>query len=94
MKKSISLRGFSAYRLWAQLPSLETSHLPDVIMFAAGIALFYGVVIVGRGWFGPFTPSVEISRSPWALPAYAGYSLLRITIAYLLSMAFALAYLP
>jgi NitT/TauT family transport system permease protein len=74
------------------LPSLETSHLPDVIMFAAGIALFYGVVIVGRGWFGPFTPSVEISRSPWALPAYAGYSLLRITIAYLLSMAFALAY--
>ncbi|MFZ0318292.1 MAG: ABC transporter permease subunit [Candidatus Sulfotelmatobacter sp.] len=92
MKKSISLRGFSAYRLWAQLPSLETSHLPDVIMFAAGIAIFYGVVIVGRGWFGPFTPSVEISRNPWALPAYAGYSLLRITIAYLLSLAFALAY--
>jgi NitT/TauT family transport system permease protein len=92
MKKSISLRGFSAYRLWAQLPSLETSHLPDVIMFGAGIALFYGVVAVGRGWFGPFTPSVEISRSPWALPAYAGYSLLRITIAYLLSLAFALAY--
>jgi NitT/TauT family transport system permease protein len=92
MKKSISLRGFSAYRLWAQLPSLEVSHLPDVIMFAAGIALFYGVVTVGRGWLGPFTPSVEISRSPWALPAYAGYSLLRITIAYLLSLAFALAY--
>ena len=92
MKKSISLRGFSAYRLWAQLPSLEVSHLPDVVMFAAGIALFYGVVTVGRGWLGPFTPSVEISRSPWALPAYAGYSLLRITIAYLLSLAFALAY--
>jgi NitT/TauT family transport system permease protein len=92
MKKSISLRGFSAYRLWAQLPSLEVSHLPDVIMFAAGIALFYGVVTVGRGWLGPFTPSVEISRSPWALPAYAGYSLLRITIAYLLSLGFALAY--
>jgi NitT/TauT family transport system permease protein len=92
MKKSISLRGFSAYRLWAQLPSLETSHLPDVIMFAAGIAMFYGVVTVGRGWFGPFTPSVEISLRPWALPAYAGYSLLRITVAYLLSLAFALAY--
>ena len=92
MKKSISLRGFSAYRLWAQLPSLEVSHLPDVVMFAAGIALFYGVVTVGRGWLGPFTPSVEISRSPWALPAYAGYSLLRITIAYLLSLGFALAY--
>jgi NitT/TauT family transport system permease protein len=92
MKKSISLRGFSAYRLWSQLPSLEASHLPDVIMFAAAIALFYGVAIVGRDWLGPFTPSVEISRSPWALPAYAGYSLLRITIAYGLSLGFALTY--
>ncbi len=92
MKKSITLRGFSAYRLWSQLPSIESSHLPDVIMFAAGIAIFYGVASVGRSWFGPFTPTVEISRSVWALPAYAGYSLLRITIAYLLSLMFALVY--
>ncbi len=92
MKKSITLRGFSAYRLWSQLPSLETSRLPDVIMFAAGIAIFYGVASVGRTWFGPFTPTVEISRSVRALPAYAGYSLLRIAIAYLLSLIFALVY--
>jgi len=92
MKKSITLRGFSAYRLWSQLPSIEASHLPDVIMFAAGIALFYGVASVGRSWLGPFTPTVEISRSVRALPAYAGYSLLRIAIAYMLSLGFALAY--
>jgi NitT/TauT family transport system permease protein len=92
MKKNISLRGFSAYRLWSQLPSLEVSHLPDVIMFGAGIAIFYAVVTVGRSWLGPFTPAVEISRSLWALPAYAGYSLLRITVAYLLSLGFALLY--
>jgi NitT/TauT family transport system permease protein len=92
MKKSISLRGFSAYRLWSQLPSLETSHLPDLIMFGATIAVFYGVVTVGRSWLGPITPSVEISRSLWALPAYAGYSLLRIAIAYFLSLVFALVY--
>ena len=92
MKKSITLRGFSPYRLWSQLPSIESSHLPDVIMFAAGIAIFYGVASVGRSWFGPFTPTVEISRSVWALPAYAGYSLLRITIAYALSLLFALVY--
>jgi NitT/TauT family transport system permease protein len=92
MKKSISLRGFSAYRLWAQLPSIEVSHLPDVLMFAAAIALFYGVVIVGRSWLGPFVPSVEISRSVRALPAYAGYSLLRISIAYFLSLIFTLVY--
>ena len=40
----------------------------------------------------PFTPQVEISRSPLALVAYAGYSLLRITIAYALSLAFTLVY--
>ncbi|MGA9388920.1 MAG: ABC transporter permease subunit [Candidatus Sulfotelmatobacter sp.] len=44
------------------------------------------------GGFGPFTPSVEISRSLRALPAYAGYSLLRITAAYILSLAFTLVY--
>ncbi len=92
MKKSASLRGFSAYRIWTQLPSIEISYLPDLLMFGAGIALFYGVLVVGRTWLGPFTPEVEISRSLLALPAYAGYSLLRITIAYLLSLAFALVY--
>jgi NitT/TauT family transport system permease protein len=92
MKKSITLRGFSAYRLWTQLPRIEVSHLPDVIMFAAGIALFYGVVTVGHSWLGPFTPTVEISRSLRALPAYAGYSLLRITIAYVLSLGFTMVY--
>jgi NitT/TauT family transport system permease protein len=90
--KRITFRGFSAYRLWEQLPRIEVSYLPDLIMFAAGLALFYGVVSVGRTWFGPFTPEVAISRSPLALPAYAGYSLLRITIAYVLSLAFTLVY--
>src|SRR5579885_2439524 len=90
MKKNISLRGFSAYRIWAQLPSLEVSYLPDLLMFAAAITLFYGVLVIARTWLGPFTPQVEISRSLWALPAYAGYSLLRITIAYILSLAFTL----
>jgi NitT/TauT family transport system permease protein len=92
MKRSTSLRGFSAYRIWAQLPSIEISYLPDVLMFGAGIALFYGVLVVGRTWLGPFTPQVEISRSPLALVPYAGYSLLRITIAYVLSLVFTLVY--
>jgi NitT/TauT family transport system permease protein len=92
MKKSASLRGFSAYRIWTQLPSIEISYLPDLLMFGAGIALFYGVLRVGQTWLGPFTPEVEISRSPWALAAYAGYSLLRITIAYALSLSFTLVY--
>jgi NitT/TauT family transport system permease protein len=92
MKKSISLRGFSAHRIWAQLPGIEISYLPDLLMFGAALALFYGLLMVGRTWLGPFTPQVEISRRPLALVAYAGYSLLRMTLAYLLSLAFTLVY--
>ena len=92
MKRRVALAAFSPYRLWSQLPRIETSNLPDLIMFAAGLAIFYGVLVVGRFWLGPFTPEVEISRSLWALPVYAGYSLLRISIAYVLSLAFTLVY--
>jgi NitT/TauT family transport system permease protein len=92
MKRTINLRGFSAYRIWTLLPSLEISYLPDLLMFGSAIALFYAVMMVGKTWLGPFTPEVAISRSLWSLPAYAGYSLLRITIAYLFSLAFTLVY--
>jgi NitT/TauT family transport system permease protein len=92
MKKSVTLRGFSAYRIWTQLPRLEISYLPDLLMFGAGLALFYGLLVVGRKWLGPFTPVVDIELGPLALPAYAAYSLLRITLAYVLSLAFTLGY--
>ena len=88
----MSLRAFAPYRIWAHLPTVEISYVPDILMFAAVLAGFYGLIVVGRLWLGPFTPEVEISRSPLALPAYAGYSLLRITIAYFLSLAFTLVY--
>jgi NitT/TauT family transport system permease protein len=92
MKRSDRMGTLNALRLWSVLPRVEAALLPDVLMFAAGLALFYGVVVVGRSWLGPFTPTVEISRDPKALPLYAGYSLLRITIAYALSLLFTLVY--
>jgi NitT/TauT family transport system permease protein len=92
MRKPEGLGTFSPYRLWSQRPRFEASHVPDLLMFAAGLAIFYGVVLVGRIWLGPLTPQVEISRSPLALPVYAGYSLLRITVAYLFSLIFTLVY--
>jgi len=90
MARADTFKSLSPYRLWAVLPRL--GGLPELLMFAAGIAAFYGILVVGRTWFGPFTPSVEISRSPLALPGYAALSLLRITIAYILSLAFTLVY--
>jgi NitT/TauT family transport system permease protein len=92
MKRPQGIAAFSPYRLWSLLPRFEVSHLPDVLMFAAGLAIFYGILVVGRTWFGPFTPAVEISRSPAALPVYAAFSLLRIGVAYALSLIFTLVY--
>ena len=83
---------FSPYRLWSLLPRMGASHFPDALMFGMAISLFYGVLMVARNWLGPITPQVEISRSLLALPGYAALSLLRITIAYLLSLAFTLVY--
>ncbi len=74
------------------LPRPSAASLPDLVMFGAGLALFYGIVEVGRNWFGPFRPQVQISRSLAALPLYAGYSLLRIAFAYVLSLIFAIVY--
>jgi NitT/TauT family transport system permease protein len=79
-------------RIWSVLPRASVAGLPDLIMFSGGLALFYGIVEVGRNWLGPFHPQVEISRSLGALPIYAGYSLLRIALAYVLSLLFAVSY--
>lgn len=68
------------------------SRLADVLIFAVGLAIFYGILQIARTWFGPYTPVVHISRHPSALPGYAAYSLLRIVIAYLISLVFAIAY--
>jgi NitT/TauT family transport system permease protein len=80
------------YWQWLRLPERTSLHWPDVLMFAAGLSLFYGVVAVARTWLGPVSPQAVISRSPWALFGYAGYSVLRITAAYVLSLAFTLVY--
>ena len=86
------LRLRSPLRIWSMLPRPTVVGLPDLVMFAAGLALFYVIVEIGRNWLGPFQAQVEISRSPAALPVYAGYSLLRIALAYLLSLIFAIVY--
>ena len=77
---------------WSLLPEQTWSLLTDLFLFAAGLSVFYFVLLLARSWFGPFNPHVEIARDPSHLPLYAAYSLLRITIAYILSLAFTLVY--
>jgi NitT/TauT family transport system permease protein len=64
----------------------------DMCVAGIGLACFYGVVVVARYWFGHSEPEIVISQSPRALPLYAFYSIVRIGLAYLLSLAFAIGY--
>ena len=70
----------------------KTSFAADVAVFAGILAILYALVVSGRIWLSPFTPVANISSSPRALPLYAAYSLVRISIAYILSLLFALGY--
>ncbi len=64
----------------------------DLLMVGFGLALFYGMLTLARTWLGPFTPNVVISVRPSALPGYTAYSLLRMAVAYVLSIGFSLVY--
>jgi NitT/TauT family transport system permease protein len=68
------------------------SRLTDLLLFSVALALFYAILSIARTWLGPFTPAVEISQSPAALPRYAAYSLLRMAAAYAFSLLFSLVY--
>jgi NitT/TauT family transport system permease protein len=66
--------------------------LMDATVFAALFATIYAIVAVARYWFSAPVAAVEISLSPTAIPLYAFYSLVRMIVAYLLSLIFAIAY--
>jgi NitT/TauT family transport system permease protein len=68
------------------------SALVDLLVFSIVLATIFGVLTIGRYWLGAITPVARISHSPSALPAYAFYSLVRMMVAYFLSLFFAVGY--
>jgi NitT/TauT family transport system permease protein len=64
----------------------------DAIVFGVLFATIYAIVAVARYWFSAPVAAVQISLSPWAIPRYAFYSLVRMIVAYVLSLAFAIGY--
>ncbi|HYT21713.1 MAG TPA: ABC transporter permease subunit [Candidatus Polarisedimenticolia bacterium] len=66
--------------------------LMDIAVFLFVFAAIFGIYAIGRSWLGPVGPRAEISQDPRVLPLYALYSLVRISVAYALSLVFALAY--
>jgi NitT/TauT family transport system permease protein len=68
------------------------SRLVDAVVFAAMALLIYGLWRTGHAWTQPAISEARISTRPSALPVYAFDSLLRIAIAYVFSLVFAIAY--
>ena len=69
-----------------------TPFLVDLGVAACALAVFFAVVSTGVYWFQKPIPVVAISSSIGALPLYAFYSIVRMAIAYFLSLAFAVTY--
>jgi NitT/TauT family transport system permease protein len=68
------------------------SVLVDLLVFAVVLGAILAILSTVRYWLGVVTPAAHISRSPAMLPLYSFYSLVRIGVAYVLSLAFAVAY--
>jgi NitT/TauT family transport system permease protein len=63
----------------------------DFALLAGLVGAIFGILSLAGEW-REFRPAVHIDLSPSALPAYVFYSLSRGLIAYVLSLAFTLAY--
>ena len=60
---------------------------------SARLAIFFAIVSTGRYWLGKPAPiAANLALHQRSLPLYAFYSIVRIGIAYLLSLIFAIAY--
>jgi len=75
-----------------QVLERSTPFFLDLGIMAVGLACFYAIVRIAMFWAGRPEPQMVVSLSPRALPLYAFYSVVRIGLAYLLSLAFAITY--
>jgi NitT/TauT family transport system permease protein len=66
--------------------------LLDLGVAGSLLALFYVILWVARSWLHSAVPEVTIYRSPSHLPVYALESTVRIFVAYILSLIFAIVY--
>jgi NitT/TauT family transport system permease protein len=82
----------SAVLARARFPIALPSLVRDLPILLAAFALFYALLTVTHYWVAPVSEHAEIHLSASALPKYAMFSLLRIVIAYLISLIFTLVY--
>jgi len=82
--------------VWGQANSLfypfRRRRYLDFVVVLAGLAVLYGMIQLGRQWTGVHRPVVEINLSPWSLPKYTFFSMMRGLAAYAISLGFTLVY--
>jgi NitT/TauT family transport system permease protein len=77
---------------WGIIPAAVSPFLRDLPIFLAVLAVFYGLLSFSRYGVGAVNTQAEIQLHPGALPKYAAFSLIRIAIAYFLSLIFTFVY--
>jgi NitT/TauT family transport system permease protein len=77
---------------WGTIPRAAPSVLQDLPIIFAGLALFYALLSMTHYWMAPANAGTAIQLQASALPKYAMFSVLRIAIAYVFSLAFTLVY--
>jgi NitT/TauT family transport system permease protein len=78
--------------VWGIFPQSVPSLFKDVPIFLATFSVFYALLATAHHWFTPVSTHTEIDQRPGALPAYAMYSVMRIAIAYVISLVFSIGY--
>jgi NitT/TauT family transport system permease protein len=78
-------------RLWGSATG-RSSLVYDLPILLAASALFYSLLSMTHYWLSSASEQVEISLHAGALPKYAMYSVLRIALAYGISLVFSVVY--
>ncbi len=91
LQSSESAPDFTLSSRYEERPSRRFGFI-DVGIILVLVAVMTLLVIAASRWAAPLTPVVSITLAPGMLPVYAGYSLLRMLLAYLLSLIFTLMY--
>jgi NitT/TauT family transport system permease protein len=77
---------------WGDLSTKASYLFTDLPIAFAGMALFYGLISLARYWAAPVNTQTQIDLRLSALPIYALFSVARIGVAYLFSLAVSLIY--
>jgi len=92
MRPRLAQRDPAKAQAWGIFPRGVPSLLKDLPIFLAAFSAFYAILATTRHWFTPVSSQAEIDLRPGALAEYAMFSVMRIAIAYFISLIFSVAY--